>query len=52
MGKKSKKKNRIKHQKALKRKLGGLTEEELFFLCKRIKINNNFNEVISTIIKK
>lgn len=51
MGKKNKKKNRLKVQKPPKRKLGGLSEEELFFLCNKIKLNDNFDGVISTIIK-
>ena len=49
--KNKKKKNKIKIQKQSKRKLGGLSEEELFFLCKKVKLNDNFNGVISTVIK-
>lgn len=51
MGKNKKKKNKIKIQRQSKRKLGGLSEEELFFLCKKVKLNNNFNGVVSTVIK-
>ena len=51
MGKKKKKnKNKILKPPKMK-KCGGLSEQELFFLCSKVKLNNNHNGVLSTIIK-
>ena len=50
MGKK-KKKNKVKITKPNKKKCGGLSNEEMFFLCSKIKLNNNHIGVLSTTSK-
>ena len=50
MGKK-KKKNKVKIKKLNNKKCGGLSNEEMFFLCSKIKLNNNHIGVLSTTFK-
>lgn len=50
MGKK-KKKNKVKIKKPNKKMYGGLSNEEMFFLCGKIKLNANHICVLSTTFK-
>ena len=51
MGKKKKKKKNQIPKPPKNKKCGGLSENELLFLCSKVKLNNNHNGVLSTIIK-